>query len=145
MLDVGKALRKAYFDLLDGNITYNTVTVPIYDLMTEDATEDLFVVIGNSYFDNRDTLSNFNTGAVMILQIFHRTYMASSKDAVDSVADQICQLLIPTPASNGLVIDTDFAVHNVQMESSSYVEFQPNAERVVQRVLRFRQVVQELF
>jgi hypothetical protein len=142
-LDAEKALRKAIFQALNNNVVVGGDTIPVYDEFAADDAPDLFIVIGNQYGDNRFTFQKWVTGCVIILQVVQTQKRAISKDLIDEVAETMKGILLPTPYTTGLSIDSPLSINNLYRESSSYLSEQNNTNWVMRKIERYRVNVQQ--
>lgn len=142
MKDVGYSLRKAYFDKLNGMVTVNSVIVPIYDNIPDTASYP-YIQISNVSVVDESTKSNFNSNCVVTVQVFTGTDATSySKTQSDNISNQVMQLLI----NRSSLPDTfpDFKVITNQFESSSYIENMYQGFYEVIKVIRIRNIVEQL-
>jgi len=142
MKDVGYSLRKAYFNKLNGMVTVNSAIVPIYDNIPDTANYP-YIQISNINVIDESTKSNFNSNCVVTVQAFTGTDATSySKSDADNISNQVMQLLI----NRSSLPDTfpDFKVITNQFESSSYIENMYQGFYEVIKVIRIRNIVEQL-
>lgn len=105
-----RILRMAVYNLLNGNISYNGQNVPVYDEKRRVGdTDNLFIILGTQQESDDDTSDTFITDSSIDIEIQHRTDYEVSKDAIDEVSNQVLDLILPTPQTNG------FAVQNLAL------------------------------
>lgn len=138
MKDSALPLRKAYYTLLNGNIS-----VPVYDdtqALGDD--ENLYVLLGNQASGDTSPLSGWSNNQSINLQIVYKSAGQTNKEKLDIVANEIMTLLLPDRTGNALPFDPDFQFLNVVLESSNYLSMaQGKSLQVSQRILIFTQDV----
>ncbi len=141
--DAERVFRRAIFDALDGNVTYNGNVVPVYDEFASDNAPNLFIVLGNQYADDRRNFAKFVTGSVIVIDIVHHQNRAMTKDVVDDVAESIKGILMPSISGTGLTLEAGFSVNNLYRETSSYLSEQNNTKWVLRKIERYRANIQQ--
>lgn len=120
MKDTGYPLRKAFYELLDGNLLYNSIDVPVYDdVLMESA--DLYVILSSQTKSPSDNFCTFVSNCTITLDIVHKSQFTFTKDAVDSIHNQIGQLLSTGPGRNSLPFQSGFQFSTLQEDSFSYL------------------------
>ena len=142
MKDVGYSLRKAYYTKLNNAVTVNGNYVPVYDNVVDTANYP-YIQISNISVVDESTKSNFNSNCVVTVQVFTGTDATSySKSEVDNISNQVMQLLINRSSLPDA--SPDFKVITNQLESSSYLESQYQGFYEVRKVIRIRNIVEQL-
>src|ERR1700761_1706845 len=103
MIDVKLGIRKAYYDLLSGALTYNTNLVPVVDDVKNlgDAANP-YVLLSNQAGVDASTFATFDSTDTIVLDIVYKGGSRVNKAIVDAVAGQILPLVLPAPGRNGL-------------------------------------------
>lgn len=103
--DTMKILRHACRDLLTG-LTYNGTPVPVGDekLKYNDRGATLFVTFGTQTESPDNTSDAFITDSSIDIEINHKTGFEVSKDAIDDVSDDILNILLPYPETDGFQV-----------------------------------------
>jgi hypothetical protein len=141
--DPESVFRKAVYNALNGNVSYNGTNVPVYDEFASDTAGDLFIVLGNQYADDKRNFAKFVTGCVIIIDICHIQNRAMTKDVVDAVSNTIKGILMPSLVLTGLTLDAGFSVNNLYRETSSYLSEQNNTKWVLRKLERYRADIQQ--
>jgi hypothetical protein len=141
--DAERVLRKAFYNALNGNVSYNSTNVPIYDEFASDTAGNLFIVLGNQYADDRRNFAKFVTGSVIVVDICHIQNRAMTKDVVDAVANSVKGILMPMLSGTGLTLDSGFSVNNLYRETSSYLSEQNNTKWAIRKIERYRCDIQQ--
>lgn len=142
MKDVGYSLRKAYYAKLNGNVTLNATAVPVYDNVPDSANYP-YIQISNISVVDESTKSNFNSNCVVTVQVFTGTDGTNySKSDADNISNQVMQLLINRSSLPDAA--PDFKVITNLLESTGYIESQFDGFYEVRKVIRIRNIVEQL-
>jgi len=114
--DTMKPLRHAVFNLLDGELSYDSNPVNVYDELND--TDDIYVLLSTQQEVFDETSDCFITRSSIAIEVVAKTESSVSKDIIDDVSDQIYQLLRPTTSTTGLVDPSGFSIQNVQRENA---------------------------
>jgi hypothetical protein len=92
MREVAKAVKQAVVALLDGNLTYNSVDVPVFDGKVEGAPKIyvLIAISGESIVSNKSRTVSEGSILLSINNIRHAT---AQSEVLEEVSDQIKQAL----------------------------------------------------
>lgn len=144
MIDVKLPLRKAYYALLNGNIIYNAVAIPISSdikKLSDNAAQAYIIMTGQTSTDNTN-LAAFGSNEQIILDIVCKAQTRVNKETIDSIANQILTLVIPTPQTNGLPAQAGISIQCVILSSDRYLDLVINQGSTVnRRILTFSQKV----
>lgn len=138
MLDINRPLRKAYMALLDGNLSYNTVNVPVYNQFEQIGTNDDYYVLFTQQ-NNTDvsTKQSFDNSSSVQLTITTKQQLNNSGEAADLIGAQIKQLIYPSRNEFPLNVE-GFQVHNTRMVNDFTRQgFDDGTYKVIQRILVF--------
>lgn len=110
MKDTKKILRHAIFNALDGQITYNSVSVPVVDeKIRNSAPSDLFIVLSTqSESPVERNSSSFNTLSSIDIDIVQKTGTEVSKDGIDDVYEDMLEIIFPAIGTLGLTVPSGF-------------------------------------
>lgn len=132
MIDTQAKIRQAFYEALNGNLTYNAVAVPLFDEMA-DTTASVYVILSTQTTTDYPTLNGLNTNETILLDIVHKTGFSITKDAIDNVSTQVLSIIIPTAGQHGLP-DVGIQFSNVRVESINTITFQIG---LVRKLIRF--------
>jgi hypothetical protein len=143
MIDVKHPLRKAYFDLLNGVLFYNTVPVSVGD-DTVDSDDPIYVILANQTGRDESTFQTFDSVETINIEVVAKGASFTNKNVVDNIASQILGLLLPSPQVNGLPQQIGIQINCVQLTGDTYLGFSLNAANsVVRRILTVTQKVRQ--
>jgi len=142
MKDVGYSLRKAYYAKLNNNVTLNSNPVFTYDNIPDDATHP-YIQISNISVVDDSTKDSFNSNCVVTVQVFTGTDGTNySKADADNISNQVMQLLLNRSSLPDAA--PDFKVITNSLESTGYLESQFDGFYEVRKVIRIRNIVEQL-
>lgn len=145
MIDVKQPVRRAYYDLLSGVLTYNGSPVPIVDdVKNINDTSTIYVLLSNQSGVDASTFQTFDSEETIVLDIVFKATMRSNKETVDNIAGQILGLVMPAPGINGLTSGPGVQINCVKLKDDRYLTLAlNNSNSVVRRLLTFSQHVRQ--
>lgn len=125
-MDREKAIRAAFYTPLNGNLSYESSEVKIFDQKFEpNANTTNYVLISNQSSQDSGNFSCFRYTSRITFQIVSKTQSSVSSDVVDDIGEQIENIILPgSPAQNGLTQQSGWQILNVAIESVNYTTFQ---------------------
>src|ERR1044072_1834343 len=132
MSNVNRTLRKKCFELLNGNITVGSNSVPVYYKYIPNTIDKPYYIIIRTISNTDD--SNFHrikTNTSLQFGIYSKDTIANSGEAVEDIADQIHAIIYPTPQSTidltpnfqcaALKLGGDFSPDAFQSDNSIFI------------------------
>lgn len=120
MIEVNKLFRKAVYEALNGNLTFDAAIVPVFDEKVIQAEgNSQYVILQSQSNTQQNTFSSFNTDTTLIIQVVAKSWDGVSKDPIDDISNQILQILFPTPNTTGLITQAGIQICNARLQSSS--------------------------
>jgi hypothetical protein len=140
MKDFSNNIRTEYLSLLNGNISYNGVNVPVYGDDTFETVPQMYVIIGDitENADNNNHL--FISGAEVVIDIFSEQYMTRDNSIVDNIANQILTLLIPATGIQDIG-DNDFQIFAKSRSSSRYLAVNDGQNYIARKILTINNTI----
>jgi hypothetical protein len=133
MRDHGYALRKAFFQALNGQITFNSNNVPVVDGKLETLPEDgIYVVFGDQVENDRSNKQSFVHEVTFDLAVVDKRKSTAGKTDAENISDQILQIIKPTISTHGLTIDSPFVITNVRFISGLAVSVALDTAQFIQ-------------
>lgn len=122
MNDVGQAIRKGFFNALNGNITIEGGIIPIVDekLDLQITEQDYYMLIGDQNENPANNKCAWAREVDVTITIANRRKATNSKTGVESVSDQMLQIIFPTRTSFGISVSSPFSLSYVRLTNSSY-------------------------
>lgn len=118
MIDYGTPLRKAYFNVLDGNLTALSSPVPVVDEKLDPGQADIYVKIGTTDEQQQNNKSYFAGNCNVTLDIVQRTESVGSKIVVDDVSNQILALLFTDIKTTTLQVEAPLKLSFAKLEAT---------------------------
>lgn len=122
MRDAGEAIRKGFFNALNGQITIEGSPIPIVDEKLDlNITEhDLYMLIGGQQETTANTKSTWANEIDLSVTVVNRRKATNSKTTIENIADQMLQILFPTRTTFGLSIDAPIKLSYVKYMNGQY-------------------------
>lgn len=137
-----KLIQIAYYNALNGNITYNASNVPVYDVVPPTQSYP-YIVLGSQSVTHEGTKNSFGVEVFMEVDVV-TGYQGSygGKSQAYDIADDIIQL-IATRSSSYFSL-SGFNCYVSELESSTILEEISETHILFVNKLRFRHLIQEL-
>ena len=153
MKDGIKFIRDSYFDLLQGAITYNGSTIPVYDEEADETGSDFYIIVSSLTDANIPVKTKFHNEITILIDVvttFNTKMYSNSdpqpkmKEVCDVITGKILNLVKPTRDTTGIADDSDFQVVDVKKESSQHFPvLDTDTKKIIRRLTRFSQIVIE--
>jgi hypothetical protein len=146
MKDPVKFIKDAYFNALDGVITYNGSTIPVYDEEADETGGDYYIIIStitDADFPNKGKF--MNDVEVLIDVVSQNNWRVDLvKQIVDSITAKILNQIIPSVGATSLIENADFQIVDVRKASTQHVPIiDTGTKKIVRRLTRFTQLIIE--
>lgn len=139
MKDSGLVVRTAYYEALNGNVLVNSVPVPVYDDVPNDADYPYIKLSDQTSNEVVLTRSCFNVDATILIDIVTGFKQGGGKKQSDIIAGQILELVHPTITLTG-----DFQSVSSTLEASNTIEEKTDSHKIYRRLLRFRNFIHQI-
>lgn len=135
MIEVAQRVRKAYYDLLSGGLN-----IPVYDELAEDESGENYVILSSQIDTDTSNKSAFESTHTITIDVVTRFNTSARKLPSEQIAEQILNLVLPTPRTTGLVSPNDLQITAVRLEDSQSLPVeQYDTWKVVRKIMRFSQ------
>lgn len=125
MKDTMQIFLQAVYNMLNGTLSYNGQNVPVFDkkrYVTVPA--GLYVILGSQReSDDPQTSDAFITTTELDIEIWHVTGYEVSSDGVNTVSDQLLQILMSMPEADNFPAQNLFQISGVRRISASLQDF----------------------
>lgn len=142
MLDCANSVRTLYIAALNGNITYNGKSVPVYGQTPFGTTPQYYIVIGDINENGINTNHSFGNNVEVNIDIFAQQYRVYDNSVVDNIASQVLNLLIPTTNVNGFD-DANFEVFPTTRTGSTYLPLYDGDNFVARKIITISNLVNQ--
>jgi hypothetical protein len=138
------ALMDAWFDLLDGVITYSGKSVKVYK---EDTPEDLdetptvsphYILLRAEGETDDSTKQYFINESIVIVDIVTKFHNNVNRSVADNIDGQISALVLPTRA-NGLPTQSGMIIANVSKQTTNYLYETSEQGKYYRKICRYKQ------
>lgn len=140
MIDSMKPLRLGIYAVINGQLTYDSADVPVYDEKVFTGSVPALYVLLSTQQENPAGEENdcmFIRDSFIDIEIIRTTRSEVSKDTIDDVSDQIYQLLIPSHQTAGFTV-TGFNISNPRLVSAITRELEISAtESILRKICKF--------
>lgn len=153
MKDGIKFIRDSYFNLLEGNITYNGSVIPVYDEEADETGNDFYIIVStltDAYIPVKTKFFNEVTILIDVVTTFNTKMYSQTdpqpkmKEPCDVITGKILDLVLPSRNTTGIADNTDFQVIDVKKESSQHFPIlDVDDKKIIRRLTRFSQIVLE--
>gem|GEM_PF-5782691 len=131
-----KPLVDAWFDLLGGNLEYDSTEVPVFKEDPPNYIAGHYVLIQAESETDDSNKTSFITNPVVVIDIVTVHSVSVQRSVVDIIDDQIRELVWPTRKC--ALITTGFQISNVTPSSANYLEEDTGSDpRYYRKVTRF--------
>jgi hypothetical protein len=118
--DPDKAIRTAYKNALDGNLTFNSLPVPVVDeKLHADDRNDVYVMFSTQNANDKPNKTYHATEVNLAVLVVNRRESTVQKSVIDNISDQILQIVLPTLNTHGLTIGSPFKITFVKRDNSN--------------------------
>lgn len=142
MLDCANSVRTLYITALNGNITYNGKSVPVYGQTPFGTTPQYYIIIGDINEVANNTNHTFQNQVEVVVDIFAEQYRVYDNSVVDNITSQVLNLLIPSTNVNGFD-DANFEVFPTSRTSSRYLPVINGDNFVARKIITISNLVNQ--
>lgn len=144
MIDPVNKLRAGVYQSLNGQLTFEGITVPVVeDVAALEDNIDMYVLLSNQTAVDVSNFTKHQHECTLTLDIVHKTNFAVSRYGVDAVAQQIFDFIMPGVTTNQIQIDGAMQAVNVRKQSDNYLTMELSAGAIVRRLITFSVLVHE--
>lgn len=134
MKDVQKGLRLSIHTALNGNLSYDSTNVPVWDEKLESSV-DKYVILSTQVGVPENSQQTFVRKASILIDIVDKQDNTVSKDAVDDISDQILDIIFPTTQAIGLTPPAGFQYLNAQLSDEHHLTLNISNTKSINRKL----------
>jgi len=135
-----KYLIPAYYTALNGQITINGTTLPVYDGMAAPNADSSYIMIGERTSSQLNAKCSFTSECFVLIDIVLKGYGYGFKDS-EEAADQILDII---NSNANLVPSSSFQVVTTSVQSINNLSGLNDADNVFRTLIRFRNVVTQI-
>jgi len=140
MKDPGIELQKAYYSALDGNVTYNNNTVPVYDVVPAEPTYP-YIQLRDKTTTQWSDKTHYGADVTQALSIIERFQGSfGSRDGVYSIQNDVQPLIVDRPQPLSI---TGFQIITSTVESTQFFRERTDTYTYYRVECRFRHRIQQ--
>lgn len=146
MKDPVKFIKDAYYNLLDGAVTYNGSPIPVYDEEADPAGNTYYIIISTVTNTDQDVKTKFFSDTQIVIDVVTLLdyQMPKEKEIVDVICGKIMNLVRPTKETIGISNTSDFQVLGVKQSGGGHQPvLDTGTKKVVRRILIYEQTIVE--
>ena len=120
MKEAGKAVRQSVFQALNGNVIVDTKPVGVFDGKYEalpNIDEGVWIILGEQSSVDQSVKRMFASLEGIEVIIANKTKGVAGKHLVESVADSVMQLIMPTTTATALTVDDPLHITFVKYDN----------------------------
>lgn len=136
-------LIKAYYQCLNGNITYGGQDVNVYNVAVDSTDRFHYVLIRPESESDSSNKHSFVTNPVVVIDIMTVHDGGIDASVVEDIDDQIRQLIFTARNTVGIVITADFQLLNVIARNSNYLDGFDGTRHEFRKITRFENRVNQ--
>lgn len=141
MKDTALPVRQAFYTLLNGNLTYDSANVTVSDGKLKGnvlVNPNNYVILSTQTSSPDYTKSSRDEVCTITLDVITKQDQSASKDAADSIADQILLLVSSSPNSHNLTPPAGFQFLELKKEADTYLPLQlSETSSIMRRLMTF--------
>lgn len=138
MVESSREIRRAFFQALNGALTYDGKTIPVYDNFSDEGEGKYQVFLTNQDATNADDKQQFAGDHSIVIDIVTKANNSGNSSIADEISEQVSQILQPTRKTTGLIIGAGFQLILLQLSSSRYLTEGNRGTFIVRKLLTYR-------
>ena len=146
MKDPIKFIKSAYYTALNGQITYNGSTIPVYDEEADETGGDYYIIISTVVDADLPNKGKFMNDVEVLIDVVSQNNWRVDlvKQIVDAITAKILNRVIPSIGTTNLIENADFQIVDVRKSASQHVPIlDTGTKKIVRRLTRFTQIIIE--
>lgn len=128
-------LRDGVYTALNGAVSYNATVIPVFAAIADPAS-DLYIVLEETNSFEGSTKQQFGNDVTLTLEIVHFQDRAATYKIVDSIYNDMMEILLPTVNTAGFTIAAGWQAVKVRVDTTDFVE--QVEQTIVRRIIRLK-------
>lgn len=144
-------VREAYYDAINGNLTYNGENVPVYDSFAPEEDIAPYVVITDQTATSEPaTRCRFRNGVTIQMEIVMAfpPGVRGGKSITENIADQIYTIVLSKESAGYLSFDPTLYNGKADLDFSTYLtqldQINGNNVYIYRKIIRFRHTITQI-
>jgi hypothetical protein len=143
MIDYQYHTRKGYFQKLNGAILLNGNPVPVYDTFAVNGADYPYIILSTQTAVDDSAKRCQGQEVTMLLDVVTGFTGAVQRLPLDTICNQIYQLINPVDGTNYIDVGPDLQVISTRLLSDTTMEGQNDVWKIVRRLIRFGHKIHE--
>ena len=144
MRDAINILKVKYYAALNGNVTINSATVPIYDGMAPDDAATPYIVLGDTTdVDESDKTHDGHNVTILVDCVDSAQGKGIDTTDINSMADQVLQQ-VRTRSASYLDLSSTFKMVTANLVLNQSLIEQSESQKYIRRLIRIRHLIYEV-
>lgn len=142
MKDCSNSVRTIYVNALNGNISYNGKSVPVYGQDPFRTLPQNYIIISSIIEQADNNNHKFQNIVSVDIDIFSEQYRVNDLSVVDNISNQILDILITNPSIN-IFQDANFVIYPVARVNSLYLPLYKGDNYVARKIITINNLVNQ--
>lgn len=139
MILPGSDVRKAFFDVLNGSLSYNSANVPVFD---EEVPPDIdpgnyYVILGSQTENNSSNKTKFVHDVTINIDVVTKFLKDVRKLPAEQITSQITTLITPTVSTTGLTDSAYFQFKALRYLDTNTLSDQFDSIKIMRKIIRY--------
>lgn len=132
-----KAIRLKIYELLNGNVSYESSPVPVHDAVLQDDENNSYILLTLQRASNKSNFHQDTWDCEQDIEIYSKQMQSVSKDVVDDIAEQVETLIYQSLRSG--VNYNGWQINNVMLSTTENNAFMlSETKSIVSKFMTFR-------
>lgn len=119
MISPGRNILKAWYELLNDNITIDSNLIPVFRMDAPSGQTGHYILIRMEGGSTRNTNSSFDSNHIVVIDIVTQFDNKIDDSVVFDISTEIDKLVFPDPAHHGLPEQSDIQIIKVVKENET--------------------------
>ncbi len=145
-MELSKAIRFGYYDALFGNVTSNSVPVPIFDVYAVPEDVDKPYILLSTQTSNQGNLKRCKryTATILIDIVTGGLNSMAGRIQPEDIAEQIEDIINPDSFEDIDISAYGYAIGNTSRESDTDSSLQNGSEYIYRKLIRYEHIVTKI-
>lgn len=143
MIDYAYRTRKGYYDKLNGAVLINSNPIPVYDTFAVNGAAYPYIILSTQTGVDNSVKRCQGQEVTMLLDVVTGYTGAISRTPLDTICNQIYQLINPVDGADFIDVGPDLQVISTRLLSDTTMEGQNDVWKIVRRLIRFGHKIHE--
>lgn len=145
-MDLNKAIRHGYYDVLNGNVYHNGNEVPIFDVfaLPENVSKPYILLSTQTSFQRNLKRCKMYNASILIDVVTGGQNFAIGRSQAEDISEQIEDIINPDSFDDISIEHYGYSIGNTTRESDTDSSLMNGNEYVVRKLIRYDHIVTKL-